>query len=103
MRCPDCDGKGGWGHGSTTEYDYFGRTSTRETTSRFFACDSCHGVGHVDNDTATAIQKRLDDAYRLSEDEDARWANEVAYREIRERREEYEADMNRTTAYQSIQ
>lgn len=94
MICPDCDGKGGWGHGSTAERDYFGRTSTRETTSKFFACDSCHGMGRVDDALGMAIQKRLDDACRKEEIEEYAWSEQVANREIAERREAYERTWN---------
>ena len=89
MICPDCNGKGGWGHGSS-ERDYQGRLSTRETTSKFYTCDSCNGMGRVDDATGLAIQKRIDDARAKEEADERAWSEEVAMREIAERRESYE-------------
>jgi hypothetical protein len=99
VTCPDCGGKGGWGHGSTAEYDYHGKTSTRATTSRFFACDSCHGAGRVTEAQAVAINKAYEARIRQEEQDDAEYYAHLALLIARERREQYEADMSRTSIF----
>jgi hypothetical protein len=101
VTCPDCDGKGGWGHGSTAEYDYHGKTSTRATTSRFFACESCNGAGRVTESEAMAINKAYEARQRQEDQEDREYYDHLALVIARERREQYEADMSRTTTFHS--
>lgn len=55
MKCPDCNGKNGWGHYST-EPDYRGRLSAVVGSDRFFACDTCKGTGEV---TITVLRQSL--------------------------------------------
>ena len=47
MKCPTCDGKGGWGHYSTEHDMYARRTDKVAGSDRFFACDTCKGTGEV--------------------------------------------------------
>jgi RecJ-like exonuclease len=50
ITCPDCQGKGGWGH-YEEETNYYGRTNTRARKETFFPCATCHGHGTIEKHT----------------------------------------------------
>ena len=56
MKCPTCDGKGGWGHYSTEHDMYARRTEKVAGSDKFFACDTCKGSGEV---TITVLRQSL--------------------------------------------
>lgn len=80
ITCYDCKGQGGWGH-TTTERDYFGRTSTREAKERFYPCSTCHGTGQVTQDVYSQSELAEQERYNRIEDELAQQA-EAFYRQL---------------------
>jgi DnaJ-class molecular chaperone len=55
MKCPTCDGSGGWGHYSTEHDMYARRTDKVAGSDKFFACDTCKGSGEVTINRASPI------------------------------------------------
>jgi DnaJ-class molecular chaperone len=51
ITCPDCQGKGGWGHYDDDEFDYFGLATIRARKETFFPCATCHGHGTIEKHT----------------------------------------------------
>lgn len=76
MKCPTCDGKRGWGHYSTEHDMYARRTEKVAGSDKFFACDTCKGMGEV---TVTVLRQSL-----LAEEEHQRvFDNEMAEMQTR--------------------
>ena len=93
MKCPVCNGNGGFGH-YDTERDYFGRMTRVAGSERGYACDMCHGTGIANDAKYNQSVLAEDERQRAFDNEmgdyHAQWEREL-------RREEWErSNRNRT-------